>query len=73
METKLKPEPKFRYSQLNEMVKQVEEEATLLEGEVIFAKPNRRVAIMSNPKFYQILIVLRDRIRTIREMIKGEK
>ena len=69
----MKTKPKFRYSQLNEMVIEIEDEAMLLKGEIIFAKPNRRVSIMSNPKFYQILVVLRDKVREVRDMIKGEK
>jgi len=69
----MKTKPKFRYSQLNEMVIEIEDEAMLLKGEIIFAKPNRRVSIMSNPKFYQELIVLRDRARAVRDMIKEGK
>jgi len=65
--------PKFRYSQLNEIVKQIEDEAMLLKGEIVFAKSNRRVSIMSNPKFYQELIVLRDKVRAVRDLIKEEK
>jgi len=65
--------PKFRYSQLNEIVKQIEDEAMLLKGEIVFAKSNRRVSIMSNPKFYQELIVLRDKVRAVRDLIKEGK